>query len=133
KPEDIFALQDSMVKKLAAALMLKPTAEEERRFTQRHTASAEAYQAYLKGRFWWNKRSSEGFMRAIEFYNEAIALDRNYALAYAGLADCYLLMSPYGLASPKESYPKARAAATQALALDNQLAEVHAPLAHITW
>jgi tetratricopeptide (TPR) repeat protein len=76
---------------------------------------------------------SEGFERAIEFYNEAIALDRNYAVAYAGLADCYLLMSPYGLARPKESYPKARAAATQALALDNQLAEVHASLAHLTW
>lgn len=133
KYEDLFALQDSLVKKLMAALMLNPTAEEERLFTKRHTESAEAYQTYLKGRYWWNKRTEEGFKRAIGFYNEAIALDRNYALPYAGLADCYVLMSPYGLARPKESYPKAKAAAVEALTLDNQLSEAHASLAHLTW
>lgn len=123
----------AIVEKLAAPLTLKLTAEEERRFSKRYTSSAEAYQAYLKGRFWWNKRSREGFERAITFYQEAIALDHNYALPYAGLADCYLLMSAYNITGRKETYPKARAAATLALALDNQLTEAHASLAHITW
>lgn len=124
---------DSIMKRFAPPLTLNLTGEEEERFRKKHTASAEAYQAYLKGRFWWSKRSREGFERAIKFYEEAIALDRNYALPYAGLADCYLLMSTHNLTGRKETYPKARAAATQALALDSRLAEAHASLAHITW
>src|SRR4030095_13283963 len=100
----------AIVEKLAAPLTLSLTGEEERRFSKRYTSSAEAYQAYLKGRFWWNKRSREGFERAITFYQEAIALDHNYALTYAGLADCYLLMSAYNITGRKETYPKARAA-----------------------
>ncbi len=133
KYEDLFFLQDSIVKNLAARLWRKLTAEEERRLTQHHTESTEASEAYAKGRWWWNKRSREGFNQAIRFYNEAIALDRNYALPYTGLADCYLLMSAYGITSPKESYPKAKAAATQALAINSQLAEAHTSLAHIAY
>lgn len=130
---DLFAAQDSLSDQIIEALTIKLTGEEEKHLSRRDTESDEARQAYMKGRFWWSKRSQDGFRRAIEFFNEAIALDRNYALPYAGLADCYTLLSPSGLADLKESYPKAKAAATQALALDNQLAEAHASLAHITW
>jgi DNA-binding winged helix-turn-helix (wHTH) protein/TolB-like protein/Tfp pilus assembly protein PilF len=130
---DLFAAQDSVSEQIIEALALKLISKEEKLLSRHDTESDEARQAYMKGRFWWSKRTPEGFRRAIEFFNEAIALDRNYALPYAGLADCYTLLSPSGLAGLKESYPKAKAAATQALALDNQLAEAHASLAHITW
>lgn len=130
---DMFTAQDSISEQTIRALALTLTGEEEKRLAKRYTQNVEAHQAYMKGRFWWNKRTKDGFKHAIEFFNEAIALDRNYALAYAGLADCYAIMSPNAMAGPKESYPKARAAATQALALDDQLAEVHASLAQITW
>ena len=130
---DAFAMQDSISEQVVRALSLELTSDEEKRLAKRYTDNSEAYQTYMKGRFWWNKRSPEGFRRAIEFFDQAIALDRNYALPYAGLADCYTLMSPYAVVGPKEAYPRARAAATQALALDNQLAEAHASLAHITW
>ena len=133
KDEDRFRLQDSIAKELATALALKLTTEEERRLVKHYTESAEAAEAHAVGRFWWNRRDREGFNQAIKFYNKAIALDRNYALPYVGLADCYALMSPYGIAGPEESYPKAKAAARQALAIDNQLAEAHTSLAHITW
>lgn len=130
---DILATQDSVSGQVIEALALNLTGEEESRRVRRDTESDEARQAYMKGRFWWSKRSPDGYKRAIEFFNEAIALDRNYALPYAGLADCYTLMSPSGLTDAKDSYPKAKAAATQALALDDQLAEAQASLAHITW
>jgi TolB-like protein/DNA-binding winged helix-turn-helix (wHTH) protein/Flp pilus assembly protein TadD len=130
---DIFAAQDSISERIIQTLALELSGEEEKRLAKRYTENVEAYQSYMKGRFWWNKRTGEGFERAIEFFNEAISLDRNYALPYAGLADCYAIMSPYNLTGPKESYPKAKAAATQALAIDNQLAEAHASLANITW
>ncbi len=130
---DIFTAQDSISEQIIEVLALELSGEDKKRLAKRYTENIEAYQAYMKGRFWWNRRGEEGFKRAIEFFNEAISLDRNYALAYAGLADCYAIMSPYGITGPKESYPKAKAAATQALTLDNQLAEAHASLANITW
>jgi TolB-like protein/DNA-binding winged helix-turn-helix (wHTH) protein/tetratricopeptide (TPR) repeat protein len=130
---DMFTTQDSISERTIRALTLKLTSEEEKHLAKRYTENAEAHQAYMKGRYWWNKRSRDGFNRAIEFFNEAISLDRNYALAYAGLADCYAIMSPNGIAGPKESYPKAKAAATQALALDDQLCEAHVSLANIIY
>jgi DNA-binding winged helix-turn-helix (wHTH) protein/TolB-like protein len=130
---DIFIAQDSISEQIVRALSLKLTGEEEKRLAKRYTENPEAYQAYMKGRFWWNKRSEEGFKRAIEFFNEAIALDHNYALPYAGLADCYSIMGPYNLMGPKESYPKAKSAAIQALAIDDQLAEAHVSLAQIVY
>ncbi len=91
----------------------------------------EAYDLYLKGRYFWNKRTPQGFDRAVECFERAVGKDPNYARAYAGLADSYALMSGYGIASPKEVMPKARAAAQRAIALDDKLAEAHVSLALI--
>lgn len=91
----------------------------------------EAYDLYLKGQYFWNKRTVEDFERAIDYYQQAIAKDPNYARAYAGLADSYALIAPYGTASPSEYMPKARAAALRALELDKDLPEAHTALALI--
>jgi len=91
----------------------------------------DAYDLYLKGLYFWNKRTTEGFQRAIDYYQQAIAKDPNYARAYAGLADSYALLAPYGVASPIEYMPKARAAALRALELDKDLPEAHTALALI--
>src|SRR6059058_5409114 len=90
------------------------------------TANTEAYELYLKGRFFWNKRTGADLKRAIDYFNQAIAKDPNYALAYAGLADSYTLLSVFSAASPQDSIPQARVAAKKALELDNTLAEAHA-------
>jgi TolB-like protein/DNA-binding winged helix-turn-helix (wHTH) protein/Tfp pilus assembly protein PilF len=91
----------------------------------------EAYDLYLKGRYFWNKRTPEGFDRAVECFERAIEKDPSYAPAYAGLADSYALMSGYSVVLPKAVMPKARAAAQRAIALDDKLAEAHASLAVI--
>ena len=93
-----------------------------------YTANPEAYQDYLKGRYWWNKRTEEGFNKGIEYFQQAIAKDPTYALAYAGLADCYSSLGVSGFVPPKEAYPKAKEAALKALELDDTLAEAHASL-----
>jgi tetratricopeptide (TPR) repeat protein len=98
---------------------------------KRPTQNVEAYELYLKGRYYWNKRTEEGFRRAIEYFGEATEKDRNYGLAYAGLADSYILLGEYGLLPAKEAYAKAREAATKALELDDTLAEAHAALADV--
>ncbi len=92
----------------------------------------EAYDLYLKGRYFWNKRTAEGFQQAAEYFQQAVAKDPNYARAYAGLADTYALISSYFLAQPNEMMPKARAAALRALQIDERLAEAHTSLALIT-
>src|SRR5205807_4629876 len=90
------------------------------------TANPEAYELYLKGRFFWNKRSGVDLRKAIDYFSQAIAKDPRYALAYAGLADSYMLLPNYGGASAQESIAPARAAITKALELDDSLAEAHA-------
>lgn len=97
----------------------------------RHTENKEAYQAYLKGQFWLNKRSEEGFRKAAAFFNQAVEFDPGYALPYAGLADCYALLCTYSLMAPADGFPKAKAAAMKALERDNDLAEAHTSLANI--
>ena len=91
----------------------------------------DAYDLYLKGQYFWNKRTAEGFERAIDYYQQSIAKDPNFARAYAGLADSYSLLPPYSTASPREYMPKARAAALRALELDKDLPEAHTALALI--
>jgi tetratricopeptide (TPR) repeat protein len=98
---------------------------------KRHTESGDAYQEYLKGQFWLNRRNEEGFKKAIEFFNRAVERDPGYALAYAGLADCYALLGTYALVEPGVGFPKAKAAAMRALALDQQLAEAHTSLVFV--
>jgi TolB-like protein/Flp pilus assembly protein TadD len=95
------------------------------------STSYEAYDLYLKGRYFWNKRTPEGLQRAVESFQQAVNKDPNYAPAYAGLADSYAMMSGYGVALPKDVMPEARAAVQRAIALDDKLAEAHASLALI--
>src|SRR5438128_8671017 len=126
KLTDIFAVESEISKTIADTLQAKLTRSEKISIAKVPTANTEAYELYLKGRFFWNKRTGADLKRAIDYFNQAIAKDPNYALAYAGLADSYTLLSVFGAASPQDSIPQARAAAKKALELDNTLAEAHA-------
>ena len=126
KLTDIFAVESEIAKTVADTLQAKLTGSEKSSIAKAPTANPEAYELYLKGRFFWNKRTGADLRKSIEYFNQAVAKDPNYALAYAGLADSYLLLSPYGGASPEESIPPARAAVKKALELDDSLAEAHA-------
>lgn len=128
---DIFVVQEEIANQISQKLQIKLTGEEKKRLTKRHTDSPEAYQLYLKGRYFWNKRTSEGFMKGIEYFGDALKIDPQYALAYAGIADSYNLLGAYGLLPPDRAYAKAKAAATKALELDDMLAEAHTSLATV--
>ncbi len=112
------------------ATPLKLSGEEKKKLAKRHTANTEAYELYLKGRYHWSKRTTDGLKKAIEFIDQAIASDPNYALACAGLSDCYNLASAYGIMPPGDSVPRAQQAAQQALRLEPLLPEGHEALAH---
>ncbi len=127
---DIFAVQDTIAEQVARALALKLSGAGRKLLTKRYTENIEAYRTYLKGRYFWNKRSIEGFRKAIEYFEQTIALDPTYALAFAGLADSYNLLPHWGALSAKTSYPRAKAAATRALEIDDELAEAHASLGY---
>jgi DNA-binding winged helix-turn-helix (wHTH) protein/TolB-like protein/Flp pilus assembly protein TadD len=133
KMTDIFAVQDAISERVATALALPLTGEERARLTRRHTENVEAYQLYLRGRYFLSRRRPDALHRAVEHFRQAIALDPNYSLAHAGLADAYgfLLNAEYGGLPPRELIPKAKAAALQAVALDDTLAEAHAVLGRI--
>lgn len=131
KVTDIFAAESDIAKTIAETLQAKLTGSEKTAMSKKPTANPEAYELYLKGRFFWNKRTGADLRKAIDFFNQAIAKDPNYALAYSGLADSYLLLSPYGAAAPKDSIPQAKAAVKRALELDDTLAEAHASSARI--
>ena len=126
--EDVFAIQDEISLAVTDALKLRLLGEEKKRVVKRHTENLKAYRAYLKGRYHWFIRSSSDIEKAIEYLKEAVTIDPEYALAYAGLADCYGVLSIYRPVAPEEVYPKAKAAATKALELDDSLAEAHAAL-----
>src|SRR5438045_3989836 len=126
---DIFAVESDIAKTIADTLQAKLSDPEQHAITARPTENAEAYQLYLKGRYFWNKRTGADLKTAIDYFHQAIGIDTNYALAYAGLADAYGLLSGFGAASPKDSMPQAKAAAKKALELDNTLGEAHASLA----
>ena len=95
-------------------------------------ASTEAHENYLKGRYHWNKRTEEGLRKGIEYFQKAVELDPNYALAHAGIADSYIILANWGFSAPGDSYLKAKSAALKALELDDQLAEVQTSLAYVT-
>lgn len=130
---DIFAVQDSISEQVVKALTLELSREERERMLKRYTESPEAYQAYLKGRYFLDKRSADSVKKAKEYFQEAINRDQNYALAYAGLADCYHRFAQFGIEPPAEVIPNATAAATKALKLDDSLAEAHATLGLISF
>ena len=126
KLTDIFAVESEIAKTIAETLQAKLTGSEESSITKTPTVNPEAYELYLKGRFFSEKRTGADIRKSIEYYDQAIAKDPNYPLAYVGLADSYLLLSPYGDIPPKESTPPARAALKKALELDDSLAQAHA-------
>src|SRR5438876_1719056 len=126
KLTDIFAVESEIAKTIAETLQAKITSSEKSSIAKAPTANSEAYDLYLKGRFFWNKRTGEDLHKAIGYFEQAIAKDPNYALAYVGSADSYLLLSSYSNISPRESLPPPRAALEKALALDDSLAEAHA-------
>jgi TolB-like protein/Flp pilus assembly protein TadD len=126
KLTDIFAVESEIAKTIADTLQAKLTGSEKISIAKTPTVNPEAYELYLKGRFFWNKRTAADLRKSIEYYDRAIAKDPNYALAYAGLADSYVILSVFGAASPQDSIPQARAAAKKALELDDTLAEAHA-------
>ncbi len=133
KAADVFALQDELSTEISDKLRLRLTSEEKQRLTKRYTDNAEAYQLYLKGRYYWNKRSPDGIQKSIEYLNRAVDSDPGYALAYAGLADSYNMMSFFNVVPPREATPRAKAAAAKALEIDPNLAEAHISLGYASF
>ena len=132
KLADMLSVQRDIAREMTSSLRPTLTGSEEVKANKQHTANAEAYQLYLQGRFYWNRRSPADFEKAIGFFQQAIEKDPNYAMAYSGLADTYALKTVYSSDSPRELMPKAKAAAMKALELDPNLAEAHASLGQIT-
>jgi serine/threonine-protein kinase len=130
KVADIIGLQDELSRDISENLRLRLTGEEKKQLTKRYTENPDAYRLYWKGRYLWNKRRPEDVREAIRNFQQAIDLDPNYALAYTGLADCYILGNLLQL-SPRGAMPVAADAARKALSIDNDLAEAHTSLAKI--
>jgi serine/threonine protein kinase len=126
--KQIFAIQSDVAQEIAKALQARLSPAEQERIEKKSTDNFEAYDLYLKGRYYWNKRLPADLKKGIELFHQAIRKDSNYALAYAGLADSYTILGNFNLYSPRETYPKAKTAALKALAIDNTLAEAHASL-----
>lgn len=130
--KDIFALQAEVAQKIADEIRATLRPSNRARLAGRYTPDPDAYLAYAKGRFFWNRRTEVDLKRAIGHFQEAIEKDPNYALAYDGLADCWLPLGWYAYVAPSEAFPYAKAAVTKALALDDSLAEAHTSLAFVT-
>jgi TolB-like protein len=133
KLTDIFAVETEIAKTVADVLKAKLTGSEEHVIAARPTENTEAHQLYLKGRFFWNKRTGNDLKKSIDYFQQAIAADPNYALAYAGVADGYVWLPGYTVGTPRDCYPKAAAAAKKALELDDTLAEARTSLALAFW
>ncbi len=131
KLTDIFKIESEIAKTVAETLQAKLSGSERNAIAAQPTENTEAHELYLKGRFFWDKRTGDNLKKSIDYFNQAIAADPNYALAYVGLADCYLLLEDYTGTPAIETYPKAEAFAQHALQLDNSLAEAHTSLAYV--
>ena len=128
KQSDLASLQSEIAHDVSNELTTRLTGAEVAKVVKTYTADPEAYQLYLKGRFQWNKRTPESLKQAVEFFDKAIARDPNYASAYSGLAETYVLFANYSVALPKDSMPNAKAAALRAIELDDSIAEAHVAL-----
>jgi TolB-like protein len=128
---DAVTVQEELALAIAGAIHASITPQQQAHLEQKRTVSPEAHDAYFKGRYFWNKRTREGLNKALDYFDQAIAADRNYAPAYVGVADSYTMLADYDWLPPSEAALKAKAAVTQALAIDDQLAEAHASLADI--
>jgi tetratricopeptide (TPR) repeat protein len=122
---DIFAIQDEISEAIVNVLKLKLAR------TVRRPVTPAAFEAYLRGRYFWNKRTESDLNRSIEYFNQALALDPGYALAHAGLADAFIVLGVFGLRAPSDAYPKAKAAALRAIDFDATLAEAYDSLGHV--
>ena len=128
---DIFSVQDEVSKKISQSLRLRLSGEDEEKLAKRYTHDAEAYQLYLKGRYFWNKRNEEGFRNGIEHFKRAEEKDPTFALAFSGLADSYALLCDIGAVRPVDEMPKAKAAAQKAVDADPALAEAYTSRAFV--
>jgi len=128
---EILAVQDDIARQVSEKLHLRPAAEEQKRLGKGSTENTDAYQLYLKGRYYWNRRTAAMLKKANDYFQQAIDKDPSYGLAYAGLAESYALFNVYEVLSPGESCPKAKAAAKKAIEIDETLADAHAGLGWI--
>jgi TolB-like protein/DNA-binding winged helix-turn-helix (wHTH) protein/Flp pilus assembly protein TadD len=128
---DVLALQAEVARNIAGEIRATVTPDERKQLTASQPVDAAAYEAYLKGRYFWNRRTEDGLRKAITYFQQSSSADPNYALAYDGLADCWLALGWYGYIPPREAFPRAKAHAIQALKLDDRSAEAHTTLAHI--
>jgi serine/threonine protein kinase/tetratricopeptide (TPR) repeat protein len=128
---DLLAIEEEISREICEHLRFKLSAPERRKVAKHHTRSAEAYQLYLKGRFFWNKWTPDGMRSAIRLYESAIGLDPSYALAWGGIADAFGVLGNIKAVPPAEAFPRAKSAALRALELDPNLAEAHASLGFV--
>ncbi|HYC61054.1 MAG TPA: protein kinase [Thermoanaerobaculia bacterium] len=130
---DLLELQEEMSREIADKLRPKLTGAEKKKLRRRTTENSEAYQLYLKGRYHWNKRTEESLRKGVQFFREAIESDPSYAMAYAGMADCFITMATNIPLPPRDTMPKAKAAAMRAIELDGGLAEAWTSLGAVRW
>jgi len=133
KVSEVVALPQQISRDVSQRLRSRADNMDHAQVTRNYSPDSEAYRLYLQGRYNWNKRTVEGLQSGIEYFGKAIQRDQDYALAYAGLADCYLLLNVYNVTSAGESYPKAEAASRKALSINESLAEAHTALGFVTY
>jgi TolB-like protein/Tfp pilus assembly protein PilF len=130
---DVLSMQEEVTRAIASEIRVNLSAQEQERLASTRPIDPEAYRFYLKGRYYWNKRSLEGFQKAIEYFQQATAKDPAYALAYVGLADTYTYFSFFDVVPPREAMPNAKAAAARALEIDDSLGEAHVSLGYVSY
>ena len=133
KVSEVVALPQQISRDVSQRLRSRTENLDHAQLTRNYSPDSEAYRLYLQGRYNWNKRTVEGLQNGIEYFGKAIQRDQDYALAYAGLADCYLLLNVYNVTSADDSYPKAEAASRKALSINESLAEAHTSLGFVTY
>jgi len=133
KVSEVVALPQQISRDVSQRLRSRTDNMDHVQLTRNYSPDSEAYRLYLQGRYNWNKRTVEGLKSGIDYFGQAIMRDQDYALAYAGLADCYLLLNVYNVTSADDSYPKAEAASRKALSINESLAEAHTSLAFVTY
>lgn len=131
KVADVLSVKQAITREVTENLRLRLSGEQQSQLTKRDTTNSGAYQFYLRGRYFWNKRTADGIKRALEEFQQAIELDPNFALGYVGLADSYLLLEDYADVPREEALPKAKTAVLRALQIDDTLAEAHTSLASV--
>lgn len=130
---NIFALEDALSERVAQSIRLQLTGEETRRFNKRSTQRPDAYEAYVKGLYFWNKRTDKGMQKGLDYFRQAITLDPTFAEAYVGVAGSYATLGLYAVIPPREAFPAAKEATKRALEMDDGLAEAHATLGFINF